>query len=276
MTTSTPLEVKIVFDASSRGRRKPTRQISHSPRVSRSSPWIVLGLLNFLAAGGLYYTTWWCVDPFIYMTLMLKTPVDVDLNMAAGIFMPSEPRVPAPPPVVEQPVPPSVVPSYSGLTAQRMIGGAAYGWLTLTTIAACALAVSAGAAIGRIGGSRWRRVAVFLALILALVLAIAALDVWNQFGWEYLPKHLRKGMGGLVMLAALIGLAVGRAARGLARLAAITLILSAVGTVVALYLGSRCGAIPPEQATPLYLALAFLVHSGYGWVQFPILSRLGR
>src|SRR3990172_2018373 len=108
MTTSAPLEVKVIFDASSRGRRRPTRRVSHSPRVSRSSPWIVLGLLNFLAAGGLYYATWWRVDPFIYMTLMLKTPVDMDLNMAAGIFMPRpiEPREPAPPLVVEQTSPP--------------------------------------------------------------------------------------------------------------------------------------------------------------------------
>lgn len=278
MTTSTPLEVKVIFDASSRGRRRPTRRIGYPQRVSRSSPWLVLGLLNFLAAGGLYYATWWRVDPFIYLTLMLKTPVDMDLNMAAGIFVPrpTEPREPVPPPVVEQPSPPTVAPSYTGRTAQMMIGGAAYGWLTLATLAACALAASAGAAIGRIGGSRGRRVGTLLALTLALVLAVAALVVWNQYGKQYLPSHLRIGMGGLGALSALIGLAVGRAARGLARLAATTLILSAVGTVAGLYLGSRCGAIPPAQATPLYLALAFLIHSGYGWIQLPILSRMGR
>ncbi|MEK7731537.1 MAG: hypothetical protein AAB363_06740 [Planctomycetota bacterium] len=270
MTTSTTLEVKVIFDASSRGRRRPTRRVGCSPRVSRSSPWIVLGLLNFLAAGGLYYATWWRVDPFIYLTLMLKTPVDVDLNMAAGIFVPrpTEPR--------EQTPPPSVAPSYTGRTAQMMIGGAAYGWLTLATLAACTLSASAGAAIGRIGGLRGRRVGTLLALTLTLVLAIAALVVWNQFGRHYLPIHLRMGMGGLVLVTALIGLALGRAARGLARLAAITLILSAVGTVAGLYLGSQCGAIPPAQSAPLYLALAFLIHSGYGWIQLPILARLGR
>jgi hypothetical protein len=278
MVISAPLEVKVIFDASSRGRRRPTHRVSHSPRISRSSPWIVLGLLNFLAAGGLYYATWWRVDPFIYLTLMLKTPVDVDLNMAAGIFVPrpTEPREPAPPPVVEQPSTPSVAPSYTGRTAQMIIGGAAYGWLTLATLAACALSASAGAAIGRIGGSRGRRVGTLLALTLTLVLAIAALVVWNQFGRKYLPSHLRIGMGGLVLVTALIGLAVGRAARRLASLAAITLILSAVGTVAGLYLGSRCGAIPPAQSAPLYLALAFLIHSGYGWIQLPILARLGR
>jgi hypothetical protein len=278
MTTSTPLEVKVIFDASSRGRRRPTHSVSHSPRISRSSPWIVLGLLNFLVAGGLYYATWWRVDPYIYLTLMLKTPVDMDLNMAAGIFVPrpTEPREPAPPPVAEQPSPPSVAPSYTGRTAQMVIGGAAYGWLTLATLAVCALATSAGAAIGRIGGSRGRRVGTLLALTLTLVLAVAALVVWNQYGKQYLPSHLRIGMGGLGALSALIGLAVGRAVRGLARLAAIALILSAVGTVAGLYLGSRCGAIPPAQSTPLYLALAFFIHSGYGWIQLPILSRLSR
>jgi len=278
MNTSAPLEVKVIFDASSQGRHRPTRRVSHSSRVSRSSPWIALGFLNFLAAGGLYYATWWRVDPFIYLTLMLKTPVDMDLNMAAGIFVPrqNERRELAPPPVVEQPSSPSGAPSYTGRTAQMMIGGAAYGWLTLATLAACTLSVSAGAAIGRIGGSRGRRVGTLLALTLTLVIAIAALVVWNQYGKQYLPSHLRIGMGGLGALSALIGLAVGRAARGLARLAAITLILSAVGTVVGLYLGSQCGAIPPAQSAPLYLALAFLIHSGYGWIQLPILSRMGR
>jgi len=277
MTTSTPLEVNVIFDASSRGRRKPTRRVSHTPRVGRTSPWIVLGLLNLLAAGGLYYATWWRVDPFIYMTLMLKTPVDMDLDMAAGMFLtrqtePSEPT----PPVVEQPPPPAAPQAYTGQAAQRMIGGAAYGWLTLATLAACALAASAGAAIGRISGSRGRRFATLLALTLTLVLAIAALVVWNQYGRKYLPIHLRIGMGGLVLWTTLIGLAVRRAARGLARFAAIILILSAVGTVVALYLGSRCEAIPPEQAAPMYLFIAFLIHSSYGWIQVPILSRLER
>ena len=278
MNTSAPLEVKVVFNASSRGQRKPTRIVSRPQRVSRSSHWIVLGLLNLLSAGGLYYATWWRVDPFIYLTLMLKTPVDVDLNMAAGIFVPrpTEPREPAPPPAVEQPSPPSIVPSYTGRTAQIMIGGAAYGWLTLATVAACALSASAGAAMGRVGGSSGRRLGTLLALILTLVLAVATLVVWNQYGQQYLPNHLRIGMGGLGVLCALIGLAIGRAARGLARLAAITLILSAVGTVVGLYLGSRCGAIPPTQATPFCLILAFLVHSGYGWIQLPILFRLSR
>lgn len=278
MTTSTPLEVKVIFDASSRGRRRTTRRVSRPQRISRSSPWIILGILNFLIAGGLYYATWWRVDPFIYMTLMLKTPVDVDLNMAAGIFMPrpTEPHEPAPLSVVEQPSSPSVALSYTGRTAQMMIGGAAYGWLTLATLAACALSVSAGAAIGRIGGQRGRRVGTLLALTLTLVLTVAALVVWNQFGRKYLPIHLRMGMGGLVLVTGLVGLAVGRAARGLARLSAITLILSAFGTVTGLYLGSRCGAIPPAQSTPLYLALAFFIHSGYGWIQLPILSRMGR
>jgi len=278
MKISPPLEVKVIFDASSRGRRRPTRRGTPSPRLSRSSPWIVLGLLNLLAAGGLYYATWWRVDPFIYMTLMLKTPVDLDLNMAASIFMPqpSGSREPLPPQLLEQPPLPSVAPTFTGQTAQWIIGGAAYGWLTLATLAAGALSLSAGAAFGCTAGSRWRRVGTLLTLTLTLALALAALAVWNQFGRKYLPIHLRMGMGGLMLWSAFIGLAVGRAARGLARLAAITLILSAVGTVVGLYLGSRCGAIPPAQSAPLYLILAFLIHSGYGCVQLPILSRLSR
>ena len=274
MVISAPLEVKVIFDASSRGRRKRTHRVRSSPRVNRSSPWIVLGFLNLLAAGGLYYATWWRVDPFIYLTLMLKTPVDMDLDQAAGIFVPRnhEPREPA-----AQPLPVSVASSaWTGDTVRKVMGSAAYGWLTLATAAACALALSSGSAFGRIGGSPWRRAGIVLAATLTLVLAVAVFLVWNEYGRKYLPVHLRFGMGGLALWMASIGLALGRAARGLARLAAITLIFSALGTVVALYLGSQCGAIPPEQSTLLYLALAFLIHSIYGWGQLPILSRLGR
>ncbi len=246
--------------------------------MSRSSPWIILGVFNLLAAGGLYYAAWWRVDPFIYLTLMLKFPVDMDLDQAAGIFVPRnhEPREPAAPPAA-QPLPVFVASSpWTGDTVRKVMGAAAYGWLTLATAAACALAVSSGSAFGRIGGSPWRRAGIVLAVTLTLALTVAAFVVWNQYGRKYLPVHLRFGMGGLALWMASIGLALGRAARGLARLAAITLILSAVGTVVGLYLGSQCGAIPPEQSTSLYLAVAFLIHSIYGWIQLPILSRMGR
>ena len=278
MTATAPLEVKVIFDASSRGRRKPTRRVSRPPRMSRSSPWIVLALLNFLAAGGLYYATWWRVDPFIYLTFMLKTPVDMDLDQASGIFMPrnNELREPIPRPATQRPPAPAALPQWTGDTVRKVMGAAAYGWLTLATAAACALSLSAGASLSRIGGSRWRRAGLVVAATLTLAIAVAAFVVWTQYGRTYLPSHLRFGMGGLVLWTAAVGLAFGRAARGLSRLAAITLILSAVGTVIGLYLGSRCGAIPPEQSTPLYLALAFLIHSLYGWIQLPILSRMGR
>jgi len=274
MNALTPIEVKVIFDASSRGRRKPTHRVRSSPRVSRSSPWIVLGVFNLLAAGGLYYAAWWRVDPFIYLTLMLKTPVDMDLDQAAGIFIPRnhEPREPA-----AQPLPVSVASSpWTGDTVRKVMGTAAYGWLTLATAAACALALSCGAVFGRIGGSPWRRAGIVLAATLTLALAAAVFVVWSEYGRKYLPIHLRFGMGGLALWTASIGLALGRAARGLARFAAFTLILSAVGTVVALYLGAQCGAIPPEQSTSLYLTLAFLIHSIYGWIQLPMLSRIGR
>lgn len=278
MNTSAPLEVKVIFDASSRGRRRPMPRARASPRVSRAWPWIVLGLFNLLAAGGLYYATWWRVDPFLYLTLMLKTPVDLDLDQAAGIFVPrnNEPREPA----SSTPAPPSSVPTalprWTGDAVRKVMGAAAYGWLTLATAAACTLSLSAGVAWSRIGGAPWRRAGVILAATLTLALAVAVFVVWNQYGKQYLPSHLRIGMGGLVLLSAFTGLAVGRAARGLSRIAAIALIISAIGTVIALYLGYRCGAIPPEQATPLYLFLAFLIHSGYGWIQLPVLSRMGR
>ncbi len=275
---SSAIEVKVIFDASSGGRRRPMRRAGHTPRVSRTWPWIILGAFNLLAAAGLYYATWWRVDPFIYLTFMLKTPVDVDLDLAAEIFVPRRDEPPerdssAPD---ENSLKQTASPAITGRAAQLIIGGTAYGWLTLATLASLALSTSAGAAYGRIAGARDRRVGTYLVIGMALILAIAAVVVWSQYGRKYLPIHLRMGMGGLVLLSAFTGLAVGRAARGLSRIAAISLIVSALGTVVGLYLGNKCGAIPPEQATAIYLFLAFLIHSGYGWILLPVLSWMGR
>ncbi|MCH7996056.1 MAG: hypothetical protein IIB57_16645, partial [Planctomycetes bacterium] len=77
---------------------------------------------------------------------------------------------------------------------------------------------------------------------------------------------LRAGIAGLVLVSALIGLAIGTRVRGFSRMAAVMLLVSAIGSVVGLYLGNLAGAIESAQSSMLFLALVFFVHSFWGWV----------
>ena len=234
-------------------------------------------MFNLLAAGGLSYITWWRVDPFIYDVFTWKTPLPgVDADQAAAQLFPnlsaSVERTPVPAGQAE----PADAPKYAGKTATVIIGTTAYAWLTLAVIASCALALSAGTALGRAGGLVLRRVGVILAVGGVLALGWAAYEVFSEHGLQYAPRQLRIGMTALVLLAALVGLAIGRGTRGLARLAAITLILSAVGTAVGLHLGGQCDAVSPEQSALLFVFLAFILHSLYGWILLLATRRIRR
>lgn len=282
MTSTTPLEVKVIFDASSRGRRRPTHRVRSSPRVSRSSPWIILGVFNLLAAGGLCYVTWWRVDPFLYMTLMLKTPVETGLNAAAAGRLfglppsntndsgtptggPTEPGDETS--ASERPSEPmSSPPRWQGRVAQVVIGVSSYGWLTLSEVACCALGLAGGTAVGRVAGAVTRRIGMILSAVVILGLGSAVYVARARYGWQYPPGHLRLGMAAMVFLCAALGVGLGRGVVGWTRFASLAVILSAVGSVVALYLGAQGGAVEPVRSSPAFLALVFIVHSFWGWV----------
>ncbi len=275
MPPPAPLEVKTIYTAQ-KGRRGPRPAFRRGPATGGVSL-VLLGLLNLVAAGGLYYATWWRVDPFLYLTLMMKTPVDVDLEAAGTIFgvppggrtgrserAASEPRLGEP--ALREP-------PWGKQTAQKVIPIAAYSWLTLATVAVIALSLASGAALGRGGGTVWRRLGVVLTIGTLLGLGFAVYRVWTVYGIQYRPDHLRIGMAGLAFLGLTVGLLIGRGVRGLTRLSAIVLILSALGSALGLYLGSGCGAIDPKQSTPAYLGFVFVIHSAWGWV---LLAAAGR
>ena len=272
MASTAPLEIKVVYDSSKRRRRTSYRRVT-APTKRRMGPLLLVGVLNLAASGGLYYATWWHADPFIYLTLMMKTPVDVDPGAVGAIFgvSPEAPSSQKGPGVREQQ---PEGPVWSGKTAQIAIPITSYSWLTLATIAACALSLASGAVLGRAGGSVWRRIGVVMTIIVALGLGYAVFRVWNEYGARFLPNHLRFGMGGLTLLLLMIGLSIGRGARGLTLLAAIVLILSAMGTAASLYVGRKCGAIEPALSTPAYLALAFAIHSVWGWILLVVSGRV--
>jgi hypothetical protein len=276
MNTTTPLDIKVVYDASSRRKRKGT--VVPGGERKRAAPiLLVVGLLNLAAAGGLCYATWWPIDSFIYMNFVLRTPLDIDLDAAAGAIMPGlsadSPQAAGATdlPVGELP-PPTIV----GRTAQIVIGVTGYSWLTLATMAACALALAGGAAWGRSGGALWRTAGLLLAVVVVAGLAWFGYSVWTEYGTVYPPGALDLGMGGLVLLAALVGMAIGRGARGLTRLAGIMLIISAAGSVAGLYSGRLCGAVESQYASFSFMAVVFVIHSVWGWVLLPLASRMRR
>ncbi len=285
--TSTPLEVQVIYSAGSRGRKRRGRVV-HTRRVGGFGL-VLLGLLNLAAAGGLYYWTWWKVDKEIYLKLMMYTPIKgLDANVSSGFLVPKGTKgkatgntpvkvpatraVKAPAPAAAE----SVAARYQGDTAQVVMGATSYSWLALASVAMCSLAASAGAAFGRRGGSRWRLVAGLLALGFAAGLGWLGYQTWMEYGGAYPPRYFRFGMGAVVGIALLLGMGIVRRVRRWTLLAGLAIILSAAGSVVAIYLGQQCGAYTAAYVTPKFLGTVFGIQSAWGWVLLPVAWRMSR
>lgn len=308
MSPTTPLEIKVIYSAPGRTRKRrppaePTSPISVAAkpfsgslaptvaRVTTSSHrgWIVVGLLNVLIAGGLYYGTWWKGDRFIYETFVWTTPVpgmDIDLLMdqlfpgysAAEALADGRPESEGGGefPAENAGETATAAPRFVGQTATTVIGVTAYGWLTMSTISLCALALAGGIAIVKVGGAALQRIGLILAVGGALLLTWQAYDVYTEYKMAFPPTVLRYGMGALVIWFLSAGMAFNRAHLGIMRLAAIALIVAGACTALALYLGHQCDVIEKEWAGPIALLLVFVAHSLYGWILLPISARLNR
>ena len=308
MSPTTLLEIKVIYSAAGRTRKRrapaePTSHTSviakpfsgsHAPTVVRVATkphrrWIVLGLLNILVAGGFYYGTWWKADKFIYWTFVWKTPVpgmNIDLLMqqlfpgytAAAALDDGRPESEVTGGSHGEDVGEDVTaePHYTGETATKVIAVTAYGWLTVSTVSLCALALAGGNALVRVGGAQLRRIGLILAFAGALFLIWQTYDVYSRYKTGYQPDDLRAGMGAMTIWFVLVGLAFNRAHIGVMRLAAIALIVAGACTTLAVYLGHQCGVIEKEWAGPVALLLVFIAHSFYGWILLPVSGRLNR
>ncbi len=293
--TMAPLEINVIYDASAtRGQRGAVVTRTGPP----SSRWFIVGLVNLILAGGLYYGAWWRVDrEVLYPNLIMHSTIPgVDLNLLESKLFPQKKSANRKTPTKTQKTKPEKNPpgqkkksaSQPARTAPAktkpptvdadtiQLWGAAYTWLALATLASCALALSSGSLIGRTLGDSSRRVGKILAGGTILGLGLAGYIVLSKHGMEFPPSALRLMMGGLGGLFFFAGLTIVGRVRGLAHLAAVTLILSAIGSVVGLLLWSRLGAIPAEQVTVTFLVIVFLIHSGWAWALWPIASRLPR
>ncbi len=296
MTSSAPLDITVVYDASGRRRppAKPVRQkTTRAPRARAASASIgvvVLGFFNWIAAAGFCYATWWPIEEYIVVNSAMRTPFQSDLDLdaaAAAMFgtiatpggaprpllvpplrdsAPSQAEsTPAKKDAFAKPEPPKPVSRFDVRTSQLVIGITATGWLVLATAACCALAAAGGAGWGRAGGKAVRVLGTILALAAAALLVWKGFELWTQVGKDVSPARLRPMATALAGLAAATGLALGRNVRGLSRLASILIILSAFGSVAGLYLGHLAGVIEAGQATALFLAIVFVAHSLWGW-----------
>ncbi len=289
MSTQTPVEVQVVFDASKgRGRRSARRTVSPKslPPARGGSGGVfglVLGLVSIVVSGGFYYVTWWKADPEIYLRLLTKTPVALDVDMDAvaaqmfGIQMPPKSKVkPGAQPETDAgdvAASDSEFPlaKWSGQATQVAIPAVAYSWLTMSSLSYLLVAMAGGAVV--FGGASLRRVGFVITVLSVLGVGIGAYYVYSEFGW-YRPTDLRFGMGILVLLALGVGSVVGRGGRRVTRIASVSLILAAVVTGAGLYVGGQCGAVKIEHFSLQFIAIAFAVHAAWGLVLFPLSKRL--
>ena len=276
MSSASPIEVKVVYSATSRKRRGGG--MSHVSAPANATGLVILGLVNALLGSALYYGTSWQADPELLVRMAFHSEIPgVDLGQLESII-PTDPNAKAGQGQTPQRPKPRKE-ATSGVSARTaLLPATIVGWEILMTGAACALLLSAGALIkrSRIGAAR--------ALMMILGLAGIGLVAWRAYAdWKeygrFTPDQLRFDIGiGLALLTVLATL-VGRRHRGLTRAAAYALILSAAGSAVALYVCADFEAIRPDELPlPLYqtMGIVFVAQSLWGWILLPVSSRIGR
>lgn len=255
------LEVKVIYDASSSGRKLGATVVRTGVSTKR---WLIVGLINVVVAGVLYYGVWWRADrEIVYPALILHTSLPLG---SFGIQYSADGSKL----VATKPTPPKI----DAHTIK--LWSAAYGWRTLMPIAFCMLALSGGTLFGRYFGPAGRRIGFILFAAALLGLAIAVYITLNRDGMQYKVSAFRWFLGELAGTVLLLGVSIGRGVRGLAKAAALLLLLAAAGCAVGMYMFRDLGVLNPEQATTTMLALVFIGVSLWGWILWPVASRLPR
>ncbi len=273
MGTAPQLEIKVIYGASSRNRRRP--RTGFRGYVTRSTRWVALSVVNLLVATGLYYGTWWLADPELRVKLIMHTEfTGVNLNAVAAELIPAKPMSPGaqtPPAAVKAPI---ATPTVEGPTTLGfMFVATAIGWEFLSTVTICVVALSSGALLHKWGSRKLHIWCALLGVVALCALGWKIHGSWSDYG-RFVPDQLRLGIGLLVVAAVLSGLLMGRRAKGLTYLAAFALIFSAGSTVLGLYIGAECDAIKPQHASAMFLVTVFVLHSLWGWILLPAASRL--
>jgi hypothetical protein len=220
----------------------------------------------------MYYVTWWQADPFIYLRLFTRMPMEMPREIATNPFgigtgtpephentigvetIPSSQDAPEP------------APRWNVKQTQRVMGATAYGWLTLATAGACAVALAGGAWLGGMGGPSARALAALGALGLATIVGYFGYKIWSASKMMFEPNQLRTGMGLVNLTCAFVGIALAGRVRGITKFAGVMVVLAAVGTAVGIWLWTQSGALDMQFAAWPKLAAAFGIHAAWGVV----------
>lgn len=272
MKPNSPIDIKVIYGSSS---KQPGPPVKRGGTAKKTNAIWSLALINMFVSGALYYGTWWEVDPFLYMTLIMKTPlaVDVDLDAAAAAMFGIQPssRKPRTLPADQSPETKQQT-QWSGKTSQFIIPLMSYMWLTLATVASGLLAMSSGSLLSKARSGQSKLTGRVCIGVTLLILITFIVIIWSRYGVGYHPNHLRIGMAGFVLLCLTVGLTLAARSSGLARLSSIGLIVSACCSVLGIIFGYYCGAIESEYYTFVFIVLVFLIHSGWGWILFFLLK----
>lgn len=292
------LDIKVVYVAS--GRSRPVRIVRtaraprpHTPAGSRGRlAGALIALMNLAIAGGIFYATWWHVDPDVTVTLEWQTPViPVEALAQLGALFGVRASDHADEPSAEEgdTAPADETPVFRGARAAAVMGGTAYGWLAAEMIAAGLLALSAGAGLGGFLTSRVRQGARIVAGVLLLYLLVHMVWVWLENKTGFPITAARDAWGILIVFLLVLGAGIGRRGWGFGRVAGVAVILAGLCSGAGLYLFKLCDASwHPEtviagaasaiglDASSLTFAVAiFAMHSLYGWVLLGLAANLG-
>ena len=291
------LDIKVVYRASGRSRSVRPARAAKAPRPPTSGgsrgkrAGTIIALMNLAIAGGIFYATWWHVDPDVTVTLEWQTPViPVEALAQLGVFfgVRASDHVDEPP-AEEGHTSADETPVFEGATAAAVMGGASYTWLGAEMVAAGLLALSAGAGLGGLLTSRIRQGARIVAGVLLLYFFVHVTWVWMESRTSFPITAARDAWGILIAFLLIFGAGIGRRGRGFGRVAGVAVILAGLASAAGLYLFTLCdaswhpetviagaaSAMGLDASSLTFAVIIFVIHSLYGWVLLGLAANLG-
>jgi hypothetical protein len=150
--------------------------------------------------------------------------------------------------------------------AMLILGICAFGWMGLTSFAGLTLTAAGTSGLLTVRRSRWP----WAITVLSVAGIVAVIwHVWARYQWaQSITPNWVKPV--LCVLAALVAGAIGsvmhRRARGLLCFSGVMVVLSAIGSVAAIWAAVRWAEMPPESINRALYLRVFAIQSAYGWV----------
>jgi len=279
---STAPEIKVVYSASG----KTSRAARPRASIASGAYATAVGFVGLLVAVVMFYAIWWPINTFVDTTVIIKTPMPLSAAdsealsraLGGGARQPpgriggSAPRTHTEEPA--EPAAPAV--KYQGLAASNVILWTAYSWQALASAAFCVLALAAGAAWSAGLAARRESVALILAGLTVIGLLSWGTFVWLKHGGGFSMTAVRAVIAGLILLALLLGIGLGKGGRRASLIAGVLLILAAAGSAAGMHLWAQAGALSAAKTSLGFMALVFCIHSAFGWLLLPLSRRLPR